>query len=330
MPLKVLIGQYLAEHYVQQIREVEPEKLEVLYDKSLLEAPPHKRTPDQEQQFRTWLAQADVLYGLDRSLAPELARLAPNLKWVQAAASGIHATVTGSGLHQTDILITNAAGVQAIPLAEHVLLSALYFAKRIPRRLANQAARQWDMFRVGEVRDKTAVVVGLGGAGREIARLLKAVGMRVIGVRRQRTGTAEDLGIDELHGADALHAVLPRCDYLVLIVPGTPETEAMIGARELALLPRGAVLINVGRGSLVDEAALVESLQAGHLGGAALDVTRQEPLPADSPLWGMPNVLLTPHAAAHVDREEERLTQLFCENLRRFLSGTPLVNVFRP
>ena len=168
----------------------------------------------------------------------------------------------------------------------------------------------------------------MGAIGTAVARLGKALGMTVLGVKRRTAGVdPAALHLDALYPPGELPAVLQRAEFLVLIAPHTPETEQMIGADELALMPQGAVFINIGRGGLVDEPALIEALRAGHLGGAGLDVFATEPLPADSPLWTMPNVLLSPHSSSTSDRENGRITALFCDNLRRFLAGQPLVNV---
>jgi glyoxylate/hydroxypyruvate reductase len=324
---------------VRRIEAVAP-GVRVHFDPELLAAPRFagdhgghpgfRRTPEGEARFRRWLAEADVLYDVDRQLATELPILAPKLRWIQATSSGIGPFVRSTGLGATGILITNAAGIHAVPLAEHTLLSLLYFVKDLPARARDQRAHRWERHSGRELRGMTVGVVGLGAVGREIARTLRAVGLRVVGVRRTPVEDPATQHVDEATTPDRLHELLPRCDALVLIAPHTPETEGMIGARELALLPRGAVLVNVARGALVDERALIDALRSGHLGGAALDVTAVEPLPADSPLWDLPNVLITPHSASTVDRENERLTDLFCENLRRFLAGEPLLNLLRP
>ncbi len=152
--------------------------------------------------------------------------------------------------------------------------------------------------------------------------------MSVLGVKRRTAGIdPASLYLDALYPPEELSTVLKRAEFLVLITPHTSETETMIGAEELALLPRGAVFINIGRGLLVDEPALIDALRSGHLGGAGLDVFAEEPLPADSPLWTMPNVLVSPHSGSTSDRENSRLTKLFCDNLHRFLAGQPLLNV---
>ena len=330
----ILIASYLEPEHVGRIETVPGAR--VIYEPDLL-APPRfvadhsgrpdfRRTPEQEARFLIHLAQADVLYDFDRRLAPRLPSLAPRLRWIQATSSGIGPFVRNAGLDRSGIRISSAAGIHAVPLAEHTLLALLYFVKDVPARQQDRRGRVWERYCGRELRGMTAGVVGLGAVGQEIGRTLRAVGMRVVGVRRSPVVDASALGADEVTTPDRLSELLPHCDALVLIAPHTPETEGMIGAGELAALPRGAILVNVARGALVDEDALVDALRAGHLGGAALDVARVEPLPAASPLWDLPNVLLTAHSASTVERENERLTTLFVENLRRFRAEEPLIN----
>jgi glyoxylate/hydroxypyruvate reductase len=333
----VLIASYLEAQHVRRIETVPG--VRVIYEPDLL-APPRfaadhsgqpdfRRTPVQEARFRGWLAEAEVLFDFDRRLAPELPRLAPRLRWIQATSSGIGPFVKEAGLDRSGILITSAAGIHAVPLAEHTLLSLLYFVKDLPARASEQRAHVWERYCGRELRGATVGVIGLGAVGREVARTLQAVGVRVVGVRRTPVDDPAALYVDEATTPDRLHDLLPRCDALVLIAPHTPETDGLIGARELALLPAGAVLVNIARGALVDEDALVDALRSGHLGGAALDVARVEPLPPTSPLWDLPNVLITAHSASTVERENGRLTDLFAENLRRFRVGERLINELR-
>ena len=334
----MLIASYLEPVHVRRIEASSP-GVRVRYDPDLL-APPRfpadhggrpefRRTAEQEARFRAWLTEADVLFDVDRRLAPELPQLAPSLRWIQATSSGIGPFVKSTGLDRSGIRITNAAGIHAVPLAEHTLLSLLYFVKDLPARARDQRAHVWECYCGRELRGMTAGIVGLGAVGTEVARTLRAVGVRVVGVRRTPVDDPAALNVDEATTPDRLHELLPRCDALVLIAPHTPATEGLIGARELALLPAGAILVNIARGALVDEEALASALRSGHLGGAALDVARVEPLPADSPLWDLPNVLITAHSASTVERENERLTDLFVENLRRFRAGEPLINEVR-
>ena len=337
--LTILIASYLEPEHVRRIEASVP-GVRVAYEPDLL-APPRfpadhtgwpgfRRAPAQEARFLAHLAAADVLFDLDRRLAPRLPELAPRLRWIQATSSGIGPLVRQAGLDGSGIRLTNAAGIHAVPLAEHALLSLLYFVKEVPARRRDQRAHRWERTCGRELRGMTVGVVGLGAVGREIARVLRAVGMRVVGVRRTPVTDPAEQHADEVLTPDRLPELLARCDALVLIAPHTPETEGMIGARELARLPQGAILVNLARGALVDEDALVRALRSGHLGGAALDVAAVEPLPEESPLWDLPNVLITAHSASTVARENERLTDLFVANLRRFVAGEPLINELMP
>jgi len=194
------------------------------------------------------------------------------------------------------------------------------------RMLTAQRHRHWERYAGTDLEGRTVAIVGLGRVGSEIARLCRAMGMVVIGT----DFTPAPDTVDRYYEPDQLSAMLPRADVLVLIVPHTPQTEKMIGTRELALLPRGAYFINIARGAVVDEPALIEALRSGHLSGAALDVFSEEPLPPSSPLWEMSNVLVSPHSASTSDRENGRITDLFCDNLRRYLAGEDLRNVLNP
>jgi phosphoglycerate dehydrogenase-like enzyme len=179
-----------------------------------------------------------------------------------------------------------------------------------------------------ELPGRTVVIFGCGSIGKEVARLARGLGMKTVGLKRSTEGLlAAEMNLDELLPASAFRDVLPRAEFLVLCAPHTPETEGILGSTELALMPHGAMLINIARGALVDEDALVAALRSGHLASAALDVFREEPLPASSPFWSMPNVLVSPHSASTSDRENGRITDLFCDNLRRYLAGQPLRNV---
>lgn len=332
----VTIASYLEPERVQRIAAVDP-RVDVRYAPDLL-APPRfaadhtgrpdfRRTPEQERRFLEHLAAADVLYDVDRPLASRLPELAPRLRWIQFTSSGVGPFVLKNGLDRPGLLLTNAAGIHAVPLAEHVLLALLYFAKDVPARRRDQQARVWERYAGRELRGSTVLVVGMGAVGQEVARTCRANGLRVIGMRRTPVADPAALHADEVVAPDRLLGVLPDVDAVVLIAPHTPQTEGMIGAEAFAAMKPRAVLINIARGQLVDEGALVEALRSGHLGGAALDVATVEPLPPESPLWDLPNVLITAHSASTVDEENERLTDLFCDNLRRFLDGEPLRNV---
>ena len=333
----LFIASYLEPELVDRIRRVD-ERLEVLYAPELLAQPNYHadhggsalvRPPDQEARWRELLGRAEVMFDVDRANARELPSLAPNVRWIQATSAGIGDYVRrmGYAASMPHTIFTTASGVHARPLAEFCFMALIAFHKRLLPTLRDQRRKHWERFAAGELTGQTLVIVGVGRIGREIARIGKTFDMRVIGVKRSIAGAdAAALHLDELYGPSDLHEVLPKAQNLVLIAPHTPETERMIGASELALLPRGAVFINIGRGALVDEDALIEALRAGHLLGAGLDVFREEPLPPESPLWEMENVIVYPHSASTSYLENARIVDLFCENLRRYLEGEPLLN----
>lgn len=334
--MRLLIASYLEPDLVERIRAVDP-RLEVVYRPDLLGCPrfpgdhtaPAERTPQQDQEWARLLAEAEILFDVYRPQADDLPRRAPRLRWIQFTSSGIGGLAERAGLADSAIVLTNAAGVHATPLAEFVLFAMLYFAKRMPRVLADQRRHHWERFAARTIRGATLGVVGLGAVGREIVRLARTVGVRVVATRRTagHTDWAEP-DVDALYPPDRLLDLLAQSDYVALIVPHTPETGGLIGTREFQVMKRGAILISISRGSVVDEPAMIEALRSGHLGGAALDVFAAEPLAADSPLWDMPNVLVTPHSMSTAIGENDLIVDLFCDNLRRFLAGQPLRNVF--
>jgi len=251
----------------------------------------------------------------------------PRLRWVQGTSAGIGGFLDRTGLAGTGLVFTTAAGVHGVPLAEFALLGLLYFAKGMPALAGAKAARHWQRYAGSQVAGSRALLVGLGGAGRSVARLLAAAGVEVYGAGRP--GHRYDVpGVASYLASDQLRQVLPEVDALVLACPLTEQTRGLIGAPELALMRQGSVLVNISRGPVVDEEALVDALRAGHLGGACLDVFATEPLPAGSPLWDMPNVIVSPHSAATVAAENGLLTDLFIDNLRRWLAGRPLRNTY--
>ncbi len=333
----ILIASYLEPEYVARIRAVSP-RVDVAYAPELL-APPRyhadhynliTRTPEQEAHWRELLGQADILFDFDYSHREDLPELAPQLRWIQSSSAGIGQFIRSAAYDRRlpNTIFTTGSGVHARPLADFCLMSMLVFAKGLNRIIANQRRKHWERYAGSELGGHTLGIIGAGKIGAEVARMAQFMGMTVLGVKRTVTGIdPAALHLDELYAPYRLHELLRRAEYLVLITPHTDETEHMIGAAELALLPAGAVLINIGRGALIDEPALIAALQSGQLGGAALDVFDTEPLPQESPLWDMPNVLVSPHSGSTSDHENERLTELFCENLRRFLASERLLNV---
>lgn len=332
--LKVLIASYLESEWVEQIRQEVP-KAEVIYRPDLLGKPHYtadhnadpKRNPEQEAQWLALLAEADILFDFDYTHLDDLPERAPKVQWIQATSAGIGQFVKRMRYaERTNWIFTTASGVHARPLAEFVVMAMLFFAKDFEYLQREKAAHHWARYCGTELAGKTTAIIGLGKIGREVARLAKAFDMRVVGNRRTKTRTNLP-NVDELYPADELGPLLVQADYLVLSCPHTPDTDGLIGAQELALLPKGAVVINIARGAVVNQPALTEALRSGHLRGAALDVFAAEPLPVDDPLWDMPNVLISPHFASTADTENAKITRLFIDNLKRFVSGNPMVNV---
>lgn len=331
--LKLLIASYLEPEYIEQIRATAPQ-VEIIYRPDLIGQPRYiadhssrpQRTPEQEAEWRSLLKSADILFDFDYGNLNDLPELAPNVKWIQATSAGIGQFVKRMRYaERADWIFTTSSGVHARPLAEFALMVMLMFAKNYQYLESEKAARHWERYCAFELAGKTVGVIGLGKIGREVARLAAAFDMRVIGNRRDPSQSVPF--VDQLYGHDALPDILRQSDFLVLATPHTPETERMITAEELALLPDGAVLINIARGAVIDEPALIAALQSGKLAGAGLDVFAEEPLPADNPLWDMPNVIISPHSASTADNENQKITDILCENLKRYLADEPLLNV---
>jgi len=247
---------------------------------------------------------------------------APHAVWLHMFAAGLDDPVFGR-LGARGVTVTHSAGTSAVPIAHTVIMQLIAMCRRGRGWHLAQAERRWDQGEVDDVEGRRVTIVGLGAIGAEVARLAQHFGMHVTGLRRSPDGSepCPTLPIGELH------RVLPTTDDLVLTAPLSPSTRGLIGRDELALLPAGARVVNVGRGELLDEAALEAALRSGQVGAAALDVFATEPLPADSPLWSMPNVLVTPHSSGSTDLAERRAADVFADNLRRLAAGEPLRNV---
>jgi phosphoglycerate dehydrogenase-like enzyme len=283
--------------------------------------------PDADDELtddaRAAWARAEATLALD--LPGPISELAPKLQWVQAIGAGID-HLAEAGLPDA-VVVTNAAGVAAAPIAEFAMARLLQVWKRLPEIDAAQTESSWSTKFGRTVEGLTLGVIGLGAIGTAVADRARGFGMHVIGTRRTYTPGQLHEAVHELRGTGDLHDVLARCDAVVVAAPGTPETENLFDAAAFAAMKPGALFCNVGRGSLVDEPALIAALESGHLGAAILDVTREEPLPADDPLWAAPNIYLSPHCSAAQDRYTETLLALFADNLERYTSGERLRNV---
>jgi len=276
------------------------------------------------------LPDTDIFVGF--SLRPQQFAFARKLKWIHATAAAV-AQLMYPGLRTSGVEVTNASGVHSVPMAEHIAGVLLALARRFPDCVRYQEKSRWCQrelweapaeLRPRELRGQTALFVGFGGVGHEAGKMARAMGMRVWAVTH--SGRAGEQIAERVFRATALHEALPHADFVILAAPETPETTKMMGAREFSLMKPSAYLINVARGALVDEPELVRALEQRRIAGAALDVTCEEPLPAESPLWRLENVLITPHVSAVSEQLWERQTDLLLENLERWFRGRELVN----
>jgi phosphoglycerate dehydrogenase-like enzyme len=332
-PLAIALSPILAARYraqdLERIRAAAPgSRLVTLSVEGLADGP----LDDVEVLLRGWLSAE----AFDRLLAR-----APRLSGVHSASAGVERALTPTA-RERGVVITNARGVFSRPIAEYVLMMILAISRRLPQLLELQRERTWQPLEGAELRDLTVGIVGLGSIGRSVAALASAFGCRVIAIRRHTDAgterTARDVDddgfgspkLDRVLGPEQLSELLAESDFVVLAAPLTPETDGMIGADALATMKRGAWLINVARGRLIDEQALLRALRDARIGGAVLDTFTEEPLPPESPFYDLPNAIVTPHTSWSSARVLDRSVGLFCDNLRRFAEGRPLLNVVDP
>ncbi len=342
-PRPVVIATPVEPELVDRLRNVD-DRLEVRFEPDLLPPPrfpsdhrgalDFQRSPHQEERFSRLVAGAEVLYGIPADTADGLAwavRVAPGLRFVQATAAGAGEQVRAARLTPAElgrVAIASASGVHAVPLAEWSLLGLLAFTKGLPRLRRDAAERRWDHYPVAELRGRTLLVVGIGEIGAEVARLAGALGMRVLGVKRDTTEPVEH--VEAVHPPSAIDDLVAEADAIVITLPLTEETRGLISRSTIGRMREGAIVVNVGRGAVIDEEALIDALASGRLAGAALDVFAEEPLPESSPLWELENVIVSPHTSALSWHENERIVELFADNLRRYLSGEELRSRVRP
>ncbi|OUL31556.1 hydroxyacid dehydrogenase [Nostoc sp. T09] len=264
------------------------------------------------------------LYYLKPTTLHKVLDAAPKLRWHQAPNAGVNNILTPQYLER-DIILTNGAGIHAIPIAEFVIAYMLSYAKHLPKLYELQTQKSWQRgFRNEELQDKTLLIIGAGGIGQEIAKRAKAFGLTIFGSRRNPQPLPN---FDKVVGANEWKPLLSEAHYVVIATPLTKETKGIIDAEVFSLMRPDAYLINIARGAIVDEPALLKALQEGEIAGAALDTVFTEPLPLESPLWTQPNIFITPHCSGHSPRTKERAIALFLDNFTRYYNGQPLRNL---
>lgn len=330
-PINVMVAMDFSDELIHAIRDVSP-RLHVERH--------HPKVAD-----KAW-ANVDVLYTGRRF--PNLDQ-APNLRWIQLHSAGADHFWTEPISKREGVEVTTMSGIHAVPMAEFCLSMMLAFNYRLPTMLHFQAKNLWqtkdpddlmtDLYNPRPLRGQTVGIVGYGSIGRELARITRQMGMTVLAMKRDlmalqdtdysAPGTGDPTGDlpDRLYPPEALVSMVRACDFVVLAIPLTPHTEKLISAEVLAAMKPTAVLINVARGGVVDEGALIETMREQRIGGAALDVFNQEPLPPESPLWALPNVILSPHISGNHATYHQHAAGMFIENLHRYLAGRPLLNL---
>ncbi|MPY48817.1 D-2-hydroxyacid dehydrogenase [Streptomyces acidicola] len=337
--LRVAVAAPLSDENRARLQESEP-RIDLVVDPSLLPPmrwpadfagdPAWRRTPAQQRAYEEALDSADALYGIpdvDPKALTRAVRANPRLRWVHTMAAGGGGQVKAAGLSDEEldrVVFTTSAGVHGRPLAEFAVFGVLAGAKDLPRLTRQQRDREWSgRWPMGQVNQQTVLVLGLGGIGRVVAAALHALGAKVIGTSRRDVTVP---GVSAVIHPDRIVVAAPLLDAVVNTLPGTATTEHLLGKRFFDALRPGATLVNVGRGTVVDESALVDALDAGRVGLAVLDVFETEPLPAHSPLWDHDRVLVSPHTAALDPGEDRRIAELFAANATRLLDGHDLLN----
>ncbi len=301
-----------------------------------------QRTCHNAEEVREALDEdTEVLYAFP--VPRDLLSKVPKLRWLQLHSAGVD-HLLGQPVMKSEVIITTTSGIHAVPIAEYAFASMLAWSYRVPKMLYYQNRREWprgrwNIFVGQELRGATLGILGYGSIGREVGRIGKCLGMRIVAAKRS-VAEVRDVGyriagigdpeaqiLDAIYPPKQLGEMLAQCDFVVISLPLTPETEGLIGEEELKAMKPNAYLVNISRGGIVDEAALVKALREGWLAGVGLDVFQEEPLPPDSPLYDLENVILSPHVAGFSPHYDERASDLFAENLRRYMSGEELLNL---
>ncbi|MFC2059805.1 D-2-hydroxyacid dehydrogenase [Chloroflexota bacterium] len=338
--INVLIATKLEDTFQRQIADVD-RRVKVydgagLINAELRRAPQTEVSAKEREELNSLLRDAEVmlmprvlreLSNQSPKLRDILSRM-PKLRWVQYMGVGMERAIE-MGLMEGNITVTNASGVRAIPMAEYAIMDMLMLVKKVPLSFLNQQRKHWERLSASDLQGKTAGIIGLGTIGHEVARLAQAFGMRVVATRKSVTRQEDSvMGVDKVYPRKDLLEMLSECDFVVLTAPLTEETNGMLGERELKAMKPGSFLVNISRGSIIDESMLIRALREGWIAGAGLDAFEKEPLNPESELWELPNVIISSHCSGvNDDVVNTEVTRLFCDNLKRYVDGQPLLNV---
>ncbi len=326
-PIRIAVTFKISPENIRDIEAVDP-RIQIVDFPAIILRPGPGLSDEDQAKAKAALQDVEVVFG-PNTMPPWLLDAAPNLKWFQVITAGVDHMVK-DGLLERGFTVTKVSGLAAPAIAEYVMATMLMLCKGMHTSGKQQAEHKWEFHFTQELKGKTVGIVGMGAIGREVAKRSRAFGLRIVASRRRVAAGDTDPDCDDLFPHSELDRILQESDYVVLCVPLTDETRGLLGARELALMKPTASLINIARGAVVDQAALIAALRDGTIASAALDVFDPEPLAAESPLWDMPNVIVTPHMSGAVEGYGTRATDYFVRNLRRYAAGESLENVVDP
>ena len=320
--VNVLVTRGIGDECLKQIADVSP-RIKLMDASDLIRAEMNGDTAAKEK-LDALFVEAEVIFGF--FYPHSIVSRAPNLKWIQLTSAGVDRFLDDE-MVASPVVLTNVSGIHATPIGEFVIELMLMFVKKAPECFQLKQDKQWQRLNPTVLRSKTVGIVGLGSIGREVARLSKSFGMKVMATRRSVKREGRARYVDIMLPPDQLDRLLSDSDFVVLAVPLTSETRKLIGEKELRTMKSTAYLINIARGGIIDEEVLIRALEEKWIAGAGLDVFATEPLPPDSRLWELPNVIFSPHISGGMEDYNIRATEVFLENLRRYLDGKKLLHV---
>ena len=338
MKLNLLFASFIEKKYVDYVKEKFPD-LKIIYRTDLIGKPrypgdhigfPTHHDSSTQKEWLNLVGMADIIFGFDNNLDPNLDLYAKKVKWIQATSSGLGGYLSKNRylIKMPNTRFTTARGIHATPLAEFCIMAILMWSKNYFKAELLKSKKNWQRFSTNDISNQIVGIVGVGAIGSEIAKHCKYFNMNVFGIKNKVAPNPTDLYIDRFFDKSDLREMAKLIDYLILVAPQTSETNEIVNSKIFDVMKSSSYLINIGRGSLINENHLVSAIKNNTISGAALDVFSKEPLPRDSELWTLKNLILFPHSASTTFGENKRITHLFCRNLENFLNNKPLINQF--